>query len=178
MDGGYFDNSGVSANLEIYRALLPWINLYNRSFHYSQKNHGVPLILPIYIHIDNEYKRLTEDLKKRRPISQLFAPAQTIYLGKEYQTRNAINRARKTFVTYNGTGKIVRRFFHFNTFNLPGADAPLGWILSSSSMKELDSQKNLPQNKKSLEGVKEIYDRLELIAEDMRVDNIDFLLPE
>ena len=164
VDGGYYDNSGASTNLAIYRSMYNWIKKYNEYYHtkeMKEKGVKVPRIIPVYIQIDNTYKPLARTFKKHKPILQILAPLQTFYMGQQYQMNNAIERARKEFVDFLEREKgeeFDGRFFYFNTFNLPGAEAPLGWILSGSSQKHLDVMMSIGDNKGYEKGFRNFYE--------------------
>jgi hypothetical protein len=140
VDGGYFDNTGASAIVEIWDALAPVVVAYNR------QDTGVCLE-PFLLQIDNHYADPPgPDPKKRTAEFQVPLKAVSgVRVGHEANARQASTEAftqpdRPLLRTKDGEDFFVLRYAHVYPRAHPGTRAPLGWTLSETSMEDLQDQ--------------------------------------
>lgn len=135
VDGGYLENSGADTALELWSALQPLVEEYNKN---SQ-----PPIIPFFIQIDNGYDEpatpgaIPSQLQLLVPFTALGATLN----GHEAMTRQA---AEMMFHSkYRVTEQqcfTPTRYAHFIPQAHPGVQAPLGWVLSQESFYDLRDQ--------------------------------------
>ena len=140
VDGGYFDNTGASAVVEIWDELAPIVRDYNR------QDTGICLE-PFLLQIDNHYADPPGPDPKRRT-SELLVPLKAVSgvrVGQEANARQAATEAftqpeRPLVRTRNGEDVFVLRYAHVYPRVHPGTRAPLGWTLSETSIEDLKDQ--------------------------------------
>jgi len=148
VDGGYFDNSGASPLVELWARLAPAVRKFNIT-------HDGACIVPMYLQIDNYYKGASTVRTEAR-VAQAFVPPATflaIWTGREANARQAAaiefsqrNEFRATLSPGGNRPQIVPRYAHVYPRVHPGTEAPLGWLLSEASMRDLTQQLRDPGN--------------------------------
>jgi len=148
VDGGYFDNSGASPLVELWARLAPAVRKFNAT-------HGGACIVPVYLQVDNYYKGASTVRTEAR-VGQAFVPPATflaIWTGREANARQAAaiefsqrNEFRATLSRGGTRPQIVPRYAHVYPRVHPGTEAPLGWVLSEASMRDLTQQLRDPGN--------------------------------
>jgi hypothetical protein len=137
VDGGYFDNSGVSPLVELWAALEPLVAR-------ADSRPGAACVVPFLVEIDNSYAQPPGPGRAARP-HELLVPAEalsTTHSAREDDARIA------AAIEFSGeiapglravTDAGVRVAYLFPRAH-PGTEAPLGWTLSESSRHDLRSQ--------------------------------------
>ncbi len=140
VDGGYYDNSGAATTQDLYRIVEKFI------VHYNQEHPGLQIV-PVHIHIDNEYVEGDDPGAVDALLPETLVPVAAIVGGKAYQTGRALESVRREFDCLPpGRDANPRwsnrntRYIVFNTYNTPGPRAPLSWLLSPVARAELDEQ--------------------------------------
>lgn len=140
VDGGYYDNTGASALLELWETLRPLVDEYN-----SRSNLAF-CVVPTFLHLDNHVRTPPQSDPHSRPL-ELNAPltaANKIRSGHDGDFRQAAATAFHgpfgPFEHAREGGEEVPRYAYVYPRAEPGADAPLGWALSSSSTDALVHQ--------------------------------------
>lgn len=125
VDGGYSDNTGIDAMLELWRQLEPKVNDHNA----KSARH----VKPYFLMLDNHYLPVAAARTEAR-IQELYIPPTTRSRPDELDDVGAEQRARATFP--GGTFLAIRPQVS------PGLQAPLAWSLSPLSIKDLDGQRD------------------------------------
>lgn len=131
VDGGYFDNSGAQANLELFRA-QGGTQLRCNSANWRQDGcgTGATLFVPYYVQIDNDYDQsylLSRELPDPNEVS---IPVRTVLKTMDYNAQSAKDQARFQFGS------------NYCNISMPRSalKAPLGWVLSQASIEAMDRQ--------------------------------------
>ncbi len=134
VDGGYFENSGLSTALELAR----WLR--------TRTAHGRP-IDPVIVLVTADAEPATGDDEVPRcdsgpawapdaieggaEIAQIMAPVATLFATRDGHATDTLERARHEFCGPKDA-PASNRFFHFYLHAPPGGDAiPLNWTLSA-----------------------------------------------
>lgn len=133
VDGGYFDNTGASAIVELWRALEDRVEAFNRTSRFA-------CVVPVLLQLDNSYETAVPPGPVKAP-GELTVPPRTaaavlgIGPGRESSAKQAAALAfgRRRFAP-------VQRYARLYPRAHPGTSAPLGWTLSETSMEDLDKQ--------------------------------------
>ena len=139
VDGGYFENSGTSTIVELWDSLRAAIAKHNAT-------PGTTCVVPVLLEIDNHYASAPGPAPAGRPWES-SVPLQTLGAGRDArdaQSRQAAALAfgrsdfdgRKAFV--GASTEPIDRFAHIFPLSHPGAEAPLGWTLSTGAEEDLD----------------------------------------
>jgi hypothetical protein len=123
VDGGYIENTGAGAILDLWRALEPSVR---------RRQAGGECIVPLFVQIENGYERLATSPPAGRP------PEFTVPL-RAYLEAGA---EREWIVS--AQAKLAfgdRRYFRLAPTRRPGVQAPLGWVLSGTAQRDLDDQR-------------------------------------
>ncbi|GGU23443.1 hypothetical protein [Lentzea flava] len=123
VDGGYADNTGIDAMLELWRELEPMAASHNRM--------STRTVKPYFLVLDNHYLPIATPRANGR-IQELYIPPTTRGLPDELDDIGAEQRAKATF---------PGRFLAIRPEVSPGLQAPLAWSLSPLSIKDLDTQR-------------------------------------
>jgi hypothetical protein len=147
VDGGYLDDSGGSDIVELWPALESFVDRYNEGATGS-------CIVPFMVQIDNGYADVPDQATTARP-HQLLAPPKTLYAasglnGRAENARQAaallfshpfmVRRASGATAARLATGDLNSRYVHLYPKAHPGTEAPLGWALSKTAMRDLRAQ--------------------------------------
>lgn len=125
VDGGYSDNTGIDAMLELWRKLEPKVTAFNN------ESDG-PTITPYFLVLDNHYLPIARPRADSR-IQELYIPPATRGLPDELDDIGAEQRAKAAFPC---------RFLAIRPEISPGLQAPLAWSLSQLSVEDLDAQRS------------------------------------
>lgn len=157
VDGGYFDNSSASPLVELTARLEPAVAAFNRG------NDGA-CVVPVYLQIDNHYKGPSA-AHANRLVPQLLVPPTTVLRtrdARENEGRQAaaivFSQSRRfgaTLPTPDGERRFVSRYAHVYPRAHPGTEAPLGWVLSDASMRDLTTQLDESGNREELAKVRD-----------------------
>ena len=134
VDGGYFENSGLTTALELAR----WLR--------GQRAHGRPVDPVIVLVTADAEPAIGSDEVARcasgpafapdadgtgAEVAQIVAPVATLFATRDGHATYALERARHAFCGTRGD-PTSRRFFHFYLHAPPGGEAiPLNWTLSA-----------------------------------------------
>ena len=117
------------------------------------------------LQIDNNYADVT--IKRARRPWEITAPLQALGTGRTTREAQARQTAALLFSrsfaagrdAYVGTSKTpVERYAHLYPRAHPGATAPLGWTLSSSSRADLAGQLRRQENLEELKTIRDWFD--------------------
>jgi hypothetical protein len=146
VDGGYFDNSGLSPILELWNALLPLVADENR-----RRSTSKPCIVPLLVHIDNHYADVGGPAANTRP-QEVAVPLQTLLSTRNGHDQDARIEAMLSFskriapdlgvVETARDGSVGRadRIANLYPRAHPGTEPPLGWTMSDISRNDLVKQ--------------------------------------
>ena len=141
VDGGYADNSGGQAILDLWAQLEPAVAAHNAA--------GRSRIVPIFVDLDNDYAR-SNPVGPVARTPQLLVPPLTAGRPDKLDERGVEQLADARFaVDLPGlTGQTcrlgkhgTRRSVHIAPPASPGIPAPLAWTLSDMAMDDLDDQR-------------------------------------
>jgi hypothetical protein len=138
VDGGYLDNSGASPIVELWPRISALIDEYNA----GQASDGRCLV-PVFVQIDNHYARTVRPDPKKRTL-QALGPLTALFGVRDAHDSEARQAAEGLF---QKTGWVT-----IHPLAHPGPEAPLGWALSSRSMKDLEDEV-VDQNREALDQV-------------------------
>ena len=150
VDGGYRENSGAAPLADLLENAMPALADASRRSH---------CIKPIVIEIENGY---ATSFGKPSPTGSLFEslrPLQAALGSFSTETSQAPLRLRHAALAagvvaaQNGCAATAVRpeFFHFRLVDDPGARAPLGWSMSTSSLNDLRRQMTFPANSAAMQ---------------------------
>jgi hypothetical protein len=141
VDGGYADNTGGQAILDLWARLEPAVAAHNAA--------GRSRIVPIFVDLDNDYAR-SNPVGPVARTPQLLVPPLTAGRPDKLDERGVEQLADARFaVDLPGlTGQTctlktrgTRRSVHIAPPDSPGIPAPLAWTLSDMAMDDLDNQR-------------------------------------
>lgn len=136
VDGGYVEGTGSLTAVDLFNELKPLVDCHNQvagATNCGVRDASARKVELVLIQIDNGYQSVASYSAPGRP-QELFVPIQSLSGVRNTNDANARQRAFKAF----GCGNYLR----FANVRGPGAQAPLGWVLSDSSKKNLDDQLN------------------------------------
>lgn len=134
VDGGYHESSGAGTALDLWLAVEPYVEAYNRD-----PNRPVSIV-PFMIQIDNGYSEpASPGVVAGSP--QFVVPLVTMAASVSANHERARQTARLVFAKPYDVAPGARycdpRYAHFSVRAHPGAAAPLGWTLSRVSVDDL-----------------------------------------
>jgi hypothetical protein len=142
VDGGYAENTGAQAALDLWQRLEPLVAAHNRSERATR-------IVPVFVHIDNHYGKAAKAGAVRR-IPELLVPPRTYQSVDKLDDRGVEQAANAAFsvavpglhgaTCAIGTGP-GQRYVRIAPTEHPGIQAPLAWTLSAMAMDDLDQQR-------------------------------------
>lgn len=158
IDGGYLENSGIAALLDLWSAVEPAVAAQNRKVATQNekapktKGKDQPYVVPVLVFLDNHYS-LNAPEPALAPLNELIAPL----TGKRAATTatRTTTLQQAALVRFNGplpgtdpkaglrigTGPELKvRSFLVAPRTQPQITAPLGWVLSEMSMSSMDKQ--------------------------------------
>lgn len=128
LDGGYVDGLGANSAVALYEQIRTLVAGHNESV----KGTGVGRrIRPIFVQIDNGYLSEASSPGTGRP-SELLVPP----LGKLAASDASENTTSQRAFSACGSCWYAR----IADVPVPGVEAPLGWVLSTSARNDLDEQ--------------------------------------
>jgi hypothetical protein len=154
IDGGYLENSGMAALLELWEALEPQVNSHNRAVADSQQRSSTdrrPYVVPLFVVAENHYMSIAPADPPGR-VRELAAPlvgrsAPRTVVRSSVLEQSALLRFAgpppglpATARVLAGGGCMEVRSFLVAPRRRPGVEAPLGWVLSSFSTNDLRAQ--------------------------------------
>ncbi len=125
VDGGYSDNTGIDAMLELWRQLEQKVAEHN--------SRSARHVKPYFVMLDNHYLPLATPRADAR-IQELYIPPATQSRPDALDDIGAEQRAREMFPG--------DAFLAIRPEISPGLQAPLAWSLSPLSIKDLDDQRH------------------------------------
>jgi hypothetical protein len=140
VDGGYFDNTGLSTIVELWQALAPHVAEHNRL-------HDDHCVVPFLVVIDNHYLEPTSPAQASRQ-RELLVPTHTLAVARAARESNASQAAALIFSDAEfAPGQTIAfedatqdRIAYIYPRSHPGTEAPLGWTLSAGSRGDLEDQ--------------------------------------
>lgn len=115
VDGGYLDATGTQISLEIFNHLRFEIEKFN------QKS-TTAMIVPLYIHIENNNRRTAIRQVKTDSISQWLLPIAGVFNSSNYVPRESLKQVQLIFqYEVDEDYSHCRAFFQFDTYRNPGA---------------------------------------------------------
>ena len=138
VDGGYFDNSGAGAILDLWRWLEPRVAANNRD---ADK----PCVVPVFLQLDNDYELQPAPGLDSRP-RELLIPPQVIAGGIGTHEAAIRAEAAATFdrpsvlegiVVRAGDQPVDSLWLRLAPQGHPGPQPPLGWALAASSFADM-----------------------------------------
>lgn len=156
VDGGYFDNSGALALLDLWRTLEPLV---------TEENAGDgPCVVPVFVQLDNDFEAEPAPGPDARPLELLVPPA-VIFGGIGSRETAARAEAAATFdrpaplagqdVTAGGV-PIDHLWVRLSPRAHPGPQAPLGWTLSESSFTDMRHELAAEYNQPGLQVLRRV----------------------
>jgi hypothetical protein len=145
VDGGYAENTGGQAILDLWDELEPLVAEHNAG-------RGGSLIVPVYVDVDNHYRKAAKAGTVGRT-HELLVPPTTAGRPDKLDDRGVQQRANGEFsVDLPGLrgqtcgvthvpGAPTQRYIYIAPPDSPGIPAPLAWTLSDMAMDELDRQR-------------------------------------
>lgn len=152
-DGGYRDNTGASAIIETWAEIEPLVANHNRT--------ADTCVVPFLIEIDNGHRNLDPTSEPGR-IGQLVAPlsgALNVFSARDAgwieAAANEFSRSLGGVEVYAGAASVAMtdRFSRVSLFSHPGVQAPLGWSLSPSAVRDISGQLAVPANRAALDEI-------------------------
>jgi hypothetical protein len=145
VDGGYAENTGGQAILNLWARLEPLVATYNA------KGPGAQIV-PVYVDVDNHYRKAAKAGTVGRA-HELLVPLTTRGRPDQLDDRGVQQLANAEFsfdlpglpgqtcgVT-KVAGAPTQRYVYIAPPNSPGIPAPLAWTLSDMAMDDLDDQR-------------------------------------
>ena len=154
-DGGYRDNTGAAAILDLWSVLEPLIAEFNRTHDHC--------IVPLFVEIDNGHRNRGA-AAPAEPGSQLTAPISGglgVFASRDAgpieELAAEFSRGLDPEVTTQlGDETDPARFVRLSLYEHPGVLAPLGWSLSEPAVQDLTSQlDDVPENRDAVARVRE-----------------------
>jgi hypothetical protein len=142
VDGGYAENTGGQAILDLWARLAPTVAAHNAAGQGAR-------IVPIYLEIDNHYAKAGEVGTVGRT-QELLVPPATAGRPDALDDRGVQQRSNADFsIALPGlpgqtcrVGKaLTQRYVRIAPTESPGIPAPLAWTLSDIAMDDLDRQR-------------------------------------
>ena len=125
VDGGYRETSGASTLVEL------WPELQAALGSAPQR-----CVSPVFLQIDNGYASDQVSGVARGAVGQVLAPLRAVLSSSAGEEAAAREASRQLFDGSDGPGT----WFRITTYAHPGSTAPLGWVLSSDAMNDLERQ--------------------------------------
>ncbi len=148
VDGGYYENSGILAILEIWSELEPLVEAFN-----AEAGDGGVRIEPWILFLDSGYRSGTPIPPADRPL-ELFVPLQTLLSNSVIGSSALEQRAALAMDRFHGPapeaggqpddvepspdGTCQPFYARVGPTQRPEVAAPLGWVLSGASRRSLD----------------------------------------
>jgi hypothetical protein len=142
VDGGYAENTGGQAALNLWQRLEPLVAAHNRTA-------GTTRIVPVFVHVDNHYGKAARAGAVRRT-PELVVPPHVYRSVDKLDDRGVEQAANAAFsvalpglpgsACAIGTGP-GQRYVRIAPTEHPGIQAPLAWTLSAMAMDDLDQQR-------------------------------------
>jgi hypothetical protein len=142
VDGGYAENTGGQALLNLWARLEPMVAEHNAMAGHAR-------IVPVFVDVDNHYAKAAKAGTVGRT-QELLVPPATAGRPDKLDNRGVEQAANATFSTAlpglpEQTCQVGRartqRFVYIAPPLSPGIEAPLAWTLSDMAMDDLDEQR-------------------------------------
>jgi hypothetical protein len=156
LDGGIGDNSGAATAVQTWRALQPAIA--------EAEQQGQRCVVPVFLQVDNS-PDATSDASTSPPL-ELLAPGQALL--SNFGNREAAERAEaedqfSSLRTASGHSYLqddnLRArigYFRIAPAVQPGAEPPLGWTLSASTVEQMRHQLLSSANKYAIQRLRDL----------------------
>ncbi|MCO1658276.1 hypothetical protein [Pseudonocardia humida] len=154
-DGGLADNSGAATAVQLWRALQPVV----------AEDEGAGCVVPIFVQIDNTPDVEPDDAGTRPPV-ELTAPLSALFGqigGREEMEREEARTAFAEVRTAGGEpvpGGSGPSYVRIAPSVQPGAEAPLGWALSPSTVRDMRAQLTTGTNAAEIDRLRGLLDGL------------------
>lgn len=142
VDGGYLDTSAADPPIAAYLAIEDLIEDHNATSTTS-------CVVPYFLQLDNGYLDPVSPPKSASPPNQLLAPVQALWASTGLQSRaerarglaaELFTRPFETVPGDDGSAVTTSRYARIVPKAHPGVEAPLGWVLSEDSRRDLEKQ--------------------------------------
>ena len=141
VDGGYRETSGASTLVELWPELQAGIAAA------SPKQ----CVSPVFLQIDNGYASDQVSGIGQGAVRQVLAPLRAVIASSSGEEAAAREASRQLFDGADGGS-----WFRITTYAHPGSTAPLGWVLSSDAMNDLERQ--LVVNGATITAIRDLVD--------------------
>ncbi|WP_214402271.1 hypothetical protein [Pseudonocardia lacus] len=155
-DGGLVDNSGAATAVQLWRALQPLA---------AEDEGAAGCVVPIFVQIDNTPDVGPSDAGTRPPV-EVTAPLSALYGqigGREAMEREEARTAFAEVRTAGGDpvpGQSGSAYVRIAPSVQPGAEAPLGWALSPSTVRDMRAQLTTGTNAAQISRLRGLLDGL------------------
>jgi hypothetical protein len=148
IDGGYLENSGTAALLELWELLEPLVANHNRAV---AAGSNLPYVVPLFALADNHYSSVAASVPPGR-VREVTAPLvgrsapQTVVQSSVLEQAALLRFAGPPPGLPQARPRMTQsrcievRSFRVAPRKRPGVQAPLGWVLSHFSKDDLDRQ--------------------------------------
>ncbi|MCZ4097937.1 hypothetical protein C8250_006985 [Streptomyces sp. So13.3] len=138
VDGGYVEGTGSLTAIDLHQELKELVDCGNAMVYHQRKPAACPLSAPpahkvrlVFVQIDNGYNSVAATAAPGRP-HELSVPVQSLRQAAATKDANARQRVYEAFG--------CRNYLRFANVRGPGAQAPLGWVMSLTARADLDRQ--------------------------------------
>jgi hypothetical protein len=142
VDGGYAENTGAQAALNLWARLEPLVAAHNARA-------DLPRIVPIFVHVDNHYAKAARAGTVKRTSEAAVPPL--AYLRTDKLDDRGVEQAANAAFSVALPGLpgttcrvglgVAQRYVRIAPTEHPGIQAPLAWTLSGMAMDDLDRQR-------------------------------------
>jgi hypothetical protein len=136
VDGGYYENTGLLTLLQMWTALEPLVRAHN------QEPDTKSPIVPWVLIIDNHYRSVAEGATPRRPL-ETHVPLQALTSNRALSSPALEQMAVVAMQSHREPPFHNLPVGHVTVVaprRRPAIEAPLGWVLSEMSRRDLDSE--------------------------------------
>jgi hypothetical protein len=141
VDGGYRETSGASTLVELWPELQAGLA--------AAAPQGC--VSPVFLQIDNGYASDQVSGVGGGAVGQVLAPLRAVFSASSGEEAAAREASRQLF-----GGAERGNWFRITTYAHPGSTAPLGWVLSSDAMNDLERQ--LVVNAPTITAIRNVLD--------------------
>ena len=140
VDGGYLENTGIPALMEIWHSVAPQVELCNTRGDCAQGEGTWPddlKIEPWVIYLENHYRSQAETAPPGRP-KELWVPLKA--MGASETLRSTLTLEQQAAVQmYEPLASLEEqhRFVMIAPYNAPEVQAPLGWALAETTQQSM-----------------------------------------
>ncbi len=131
VDGGYFENTGLLAVLEVWNEIEPRVEAHNA----DPDNRP---IVPWILYLDNSYRQNQPATDEGRPL-ELLVPVRTFFQNQVASPAALQQQAAAAMIDFGSNRNCAGGgYTRLGPEARPEVAAPLGWVLSAASRDSLD----------------------------------------